>query len=148
MHTTRMLALTQLSFKPDMPTTQDDLKQLTKLGAAAAPERTLEVFPNHAPGAIVVNLHCTEFTCRCPLTNQPDYAEIHITYTPGEYVVESKSMKLYLETYRDAGVFHEHLAVDIGKDFVKFVQPVNCTVTVKFHARGGIAIDATWSYHA
>ena len=119
---------------------------MTKLGQAAKAERSLEVFPNHAPGEIEVVLHCSEFTCRCPLTGQPDYAEILITYLPDKYVVESKSMKLYLETYRDEGVFHEHLAVDIGKDFVKFVKPLKCEVTVKFHVRGGIAIDAAWSY--
>ncbi|MEK7623082.1 MAG: preQ(1) synthase [Patescibacteria group bacterium] len=129
-----------------MPTQREDLEQLTKLGQAAKAERSLEVFPNHAPGEIEVVLHCSEFTCRCPLTGQPDYAEILITYLPDKYVVESKSMKLYLETYRDEGVFHEHLAVDIGKDFVKFVKPLKCEVTVKFHVRGGIAIDAAWSY--
>ncbi len=129
-----------------MPTTRDDVKNLTKLGAAAKPERSLEVFPNHAPGEIEVNLRCTEFTCRCPLTGQPDYAEILITYTPDAYVVESKSMKLYLETYREEGVFHEHLAVDIGRDFMTFVKPLACEVTVMFHTRGGIAIDAKWIY--
>ncbi len=129
-----------------MPTNKKDLEQLTKLGSKAKPERRLEVFPNHTPGEIEVNLHCSEFTCRCPLTGQPDYAEIEINYVPDKYVVESKSMKLYLETYRDVGVFHEHLAVDIGKDFVKFVQPKSCEVTVLFNSRGGIAIDATWRY--
>ncbi|NOS67754.1 MAG: NADPH-dependent 7-cyano-7-deazaguanine reductase QueF [Candidatus Peribacteraceae bacterium] len=129
-----------------MPTKKDDLQALTKLGKKAEPGRTLEVFPNHAPGEIDVVLHCTEFTCICPMTGQPDYADIEITYAPDKHVVESKSMKLYLETYRNEGVFHEHLAVDIGKDFVKFVKPLKVSVTVKFHVRGGIAIDATWNY--
>ena len=130
-----------------MPTSKTDLAKLTKLGKNAKASRMLEVFPNHAPkGSMNVTLHCTEFTCRCPLTNQPDYAEIEITYVPDKFVVESKSFKLYLETYRDEGVFHEHLAVDIGKDFVKFVQPARCSVRVMFHVRGGIAIDAEWNY--
>ena len=94
-----------------------------------------------------VSLHCAEFTCRCPLTGQPDYAEIEINYVPNKYVVESKSLKLYLETFRDQGVFHEHLAVDIGKDFVKYVKPKNVEVTVMFNSRGGIAIDATWKFN-
>ena len=127
-----------------MPTKKEDLKALTKLGKNAAPSRTLEVFPNHEPGKIEVALHCTEFTCICPLTGQPDFADIEIVYTAGTYIVESKSMKLYLETFRNVGVFHEHLAVDIGKDFMKFVKPLKLSVTVKFHVRGGIAIDATY----
>lgn len=128
-----------------MPTIKTDLKKLTKLGKGGVkPARVLEVFPNHAPGEIEVELHCAEFTCRCPLTGQPDYAQIYITYTPNKYVVESKSMKLYLETFREVGVFHEHLAVDIGRDFVKFVQPISCAVNVEFHTRGGIAISAKW----
>lgn len=130
-----------------MPTSKSDLKKLTKLGKKAAATRTLEVFPNHAPkGSMEVTLQCVEFTCRCPLTGQPDYATIEIEYKPDKWVVESKSMKLYLETYREEGVFHEHLAVDIGKDFVKFVKPLECEVKVNFHVRGGIAISAEWEY--
>ena len=128
-----------------MPTSKSDLGSLTKLGKTAKPARTLEAFPNHAPGELEVVLHCTEFTCFCPMTGQPDYADIEITYVPDKSVVESKSMKLYLETFRNEGVFHEHLAVDIGKDFVKFIKPKFVSVTVMFHVRGGIAIDATWS---
>ena len=128
-----------------MPTTKSDLQALTKLGKRSSPSRTLEVFPNHAQGNLDVHLRCIEFTCICPLTKQPDYAEIEITYTPGKYVVESKSMKLYLETFRNEGVFHEHLAVDIGKDFIKFVQPKSLSVSVHFHSRGGIAISATFT---
>ncbi len=127
-----------------MPTGKDDLKRLTVLGKTAKPKRSLEVFPNHAPGAIEVTLHCTEFTCVCPLTGQPDYAEIEITYVADKHVVESKSLKLYLETFRNEGVFHEHLAVDISKDFMRFVKPLSVDVTVRFNVRGGIAIDATY----
>lgn len=129
-----------------MPTGREDLKVLTKLGKKSAPSRVLEVFPNHAPGGkMEVTLHCTEFTCICPLTGQPDFAEIDIVYKPNKYVVESKSMKLYLETYRNVGVFHEHLAVDIGKDFMKYVKPLAVDVIVRFHVRGGIAITAKFS---
>ena len=129
-----------------MPTKQSDLAALTKLGTKAEASRSLEVFPNHTPGKLEVTLHCNEFTCICPLTKQPDFATIEITYVPDKLVVESKSMKLYLETFRNVGVFHEHLAVDIGNDFVKFVKPLKLSVTVKFHVRGGIAIDATYRY--
>jgi 7-cyano-7-deazaguanine reductase len=129
-----------------MPTKKSDLASLTKLGKKASPSRTLEAFPNHHPGKLEVSLHCTEFTCLCPLTGQPDFATIDITYVPDAFVVESKSMKLYLETFRNVGVFHEHLAVDIGEDFVKFVKPLALSVTVHFNIRGGIAIDATYHY--
>ena len=129
-----------------MPTAKSDLAKLSKLGQNAKASRTLEVFPNHAPKGITVTLNCTEFTCRCPLTNQPDYATIVLTYVPDKWVVESKSMKLYLETYRDEGVFHEHLAVDIANDFVKFVKPKAVEVTVNFNVRGGIAISAMYEW--
>ncbi len=129
-----------------MPTSKDDLKPLTKLGTKAKAERSLEAFPNHAPGELEVVLHCNEFTCVCPLTGQPDFARIEIRYVPDKHVVESKSMKLYLETFRNEGVFHEHLAVDIGKDFMKFIKPKSVAVTVRFNVRGGIAIDATWKH--
>lgn len=129
-----------------MPTTKTDIEKLTKLGKdRVKPERVLEVFPNHAPGKITVTLHCKEFTSLCPVTGQPDYAEIDIIYVPDTFVVESKSMKLYLETYRNVGVFHEHLAVDIAEDFIKYVKPLSVDVVVNFNIRGGIAISA--DYH-
>lgn len=133
-----------------MPTSKKDLQSLTILGNTpkdnlAKDARTLEVFPNHAPGKITVTLNCTEFTCLCPMTGQPDYAQIEINYIPDKHVVESKSMKLYLETYRNVGVFHEHLAVDIAEDFIKYVKPLAIDVIVHFNVRGGIAISA--DYH-
>ena len=129
-----------------MPTNKNDLQNLTKLGnKKAKAERKLEVFPNHEPGKITVTLNCKEFTCLCPVTHQPDYAQIAIIYVPDKFVVESKSMKLYLETYRNEGVFHEHLAVDIAKDFIKYVKPQAINVIVHFNVRGGIAISA--DYH-
>lgn len=129
-----------------MPTSKDDLIHLTKLGKDPAKiERRLEVFPNHAPGNITVTLHCKEFTSLCPVTHQPDYAQIEIMYVPDKLVVESKSMKLYLETFRNTGVFHEHLVVDIAKDFIKFVKPQSIDVIAHFNVRGGIAISA--DYH-
>jgi 7-cyano-7-deazaguanine reductase len=129
-----------------MPTTKDDLKKLSVLGRRAKAARRIEVFPNHAPGDMEVTLQCHEFTCLCPLTKQPDFAQIEITYLPDQWLAESKSVKLYLESYREVGVFHEHLAVDIGKDFVKFVKPISADVVVYFNVRGGIAISAKYRY--
>ena len=93
-------------------------------------------------------LHCREFTCRCPITGQPDWAEITISYRPAAKIVESKSVKLYLETFREEGIFHEHLATMIRDDFVAALDPQSLHVTVSFNQRGGIAIDATSSYVA
>ncbi len=129
-----------------MPTKKTDLKKLTKLGAKSKASKKLEVFPNHAPGQMEISLTCTEFTCFCPLTKQPDFATIEVNYIPDQDVVESKSMKLYLESYRSDGIFHEHLAVDIGKDFVKYVKPISLDVIVNFNVRGGIAIAAKYHY--
>jgi 7-cyano-7-deazaguanine reductase len=127
-----------------MPTTKKDTGKLTKLGRRSKSSKKIETFPNHAPGEIEVTFHCAEFTCMCPVTKQPDFAQIEITYCPDKFVAESKSLKLYLEGYRDVGIFHEHLAVDIGKDFMKYVKPLSVDVTVHFNIRGGIAISATW----
>jgi len=129
-----------------MPTNKNDIQKITKLGnKKAKAERTLEVFPNHAPGKITITLNCKEFTSLYPVTHQPDYAQIDINYVPDKFLVESKSVKLYLETYRNEGVFYEHLAVDIAEDFIKYVKPLSVTVSVHFNVRGGIAISA--DYH-
>jgi 7-cyano-7-deazaguanine reductase len=121
---------------------------LTKLGNPdARVDRRLEVFET-ADQTLEVCLHCTEFTCRCPITGQPDWATITITYTPGSRVVESKSVKLYLETFREEGVFHEHLATTIRDDFVEALNPQSLRVLVSFNSRGGIAISASSSYQA
>ena len=128
-----------------MPTKKSDTKTLKSLGRKTKPSRTLEVFPNHSPGQLEITLNCAEFTCLCPVTGQPDFAQIEIIYTPDKYVVESKSMKLYLETFRSVGVFHEHLAVDIGRDFMKIVKPLHVEVIAHFNTRGCIAISASYT---
>jgi 7-cyano-7-deazaguanine reductase len=121
---------------------------LTKLGNPdAQADRNLEVFET-ADQTLRVVLECAEFTCRCPLTNQPDWATITIAYTPRTRIVESKSVKLYLETFREQGIFHEHLATTIRDDFVAALDPLTLDVTVNFNSRGGIAISATSSYDA
>jgi 7-cyano-7-deazaguanine reductase len=121
---------------------------LTKLGDPdARADRRLETFET-ADTTLEVVLHCREFTCRCPITGQPDWAEITISYRPKTKIVESKSVKLYLETYREEGIFHEHLATTIRDDFVAALDPSSLDVMVSFNQRGGIAIDATSSYSA
>jgi len=114
---------------------------LTKLGNPDAKlDKVLETFPG--THGTEVTLECTEFTCRCPVTNQPDWATITINYVVQAKVVESKSVKLFLETYRDTGIFHEHLAWELLDTFVEALDPLFCSVVVRFNTRGGIAITA------
>lgn len=121
---------------------------LTKLGNPdARADRQLEVFETGDAG-LRVTLNCAEFTCRCPITGQPDWATISIEYRPGKLAVETKSLKLYLETFREEGIFHEHLATVMRDDLVAALDPVALTVTVRFNSRGGIAVTASSSYPA
>ncbi|HET58673.1 MAG TPA: NADPH-dependent 7-cyano-7-deazaguanine reductase QueF [Deltaproteobacteria bacterium] len=90
-----------------------------------------------------VNMRFPEFTCLCPMTSQPDFAEIIIEYIPGERLVELKSLKLYLNGYRDRGIFHEEAVNSIMRDFVAAVQPKQAVVTGHFNVRGGIYTTVT-----
>ena len=120
-------------------------ENLTKLGQGGTqPQVELETFPNRDPGrSYVVELRTSEFTCLCPKTGQPDFADILIHYVPDQKIVESKSLKLYLWTYREKGVFHEHLANLLLNDLVSALSPKWCRVEVDFNARGGIGINVT-----
>ena len=88
-----------------------------------------------------MTLVCPEFTCVCPLTGQPDFGTITIAYIPDGKILESKSLKLYLWSYRDEGTFHEHVTNRILDDVVKALDPWYCKVTGAFNARGGISIN-------
>ncbi len=123
-------------------TTPGDLKGLTLLGGKkAAPSRRLEVFPNHHRSRrYTVVLQTREFTCLCPATGQPDFAELTIRYVPDRWILESKSLKLYLWSFRDQGVFHEHVVNAILDDLVKALDPHRVEVIGNFHVRGGISI--------
>lgn len=124
-----------------MPTESSDLQELTLLGHQAQPSKKLEAFPNRTPGRFyLVSLETSEFTCQCPMTGQPDFATIRVQYVPDEKVVESKSFKLYLWSYRNEGVFHEHVVNQILDDLVKILDPHWCKVTGVFNIRGGIGI--------
>ncbi len=130
-----------------MTTTPSDLSGLTLLGRDAKPSKKLETFPNHHPGRrYVVTLHSDEFTCVCPATGQPDFAAITIQYTPDQKILESKSLKLYLWSYRNEGVFHEHVTNTILDDLVAALDPHWCKVTAEFKVRGGISITVEAEY--
>jgi 7-cyano-7-deazaguanine reductase len=124
------------------------LSGLTLLGQKInQPTRKLETFPNKHPGRpYVVTLVCPEFTCLCAATGQPDFAAITIKYIPNQRIVESKSLKLYLWSYRDEGHFHEHVTNLILDDLVKALDPIKCEVTGAFSVRGGIAITVEAKY--
>jgi 7-cyano-7-deazaguanine reductase len=124
-----------------MPTDPQDLAGLTLLGRDAQPSKTLETFPNRNPDRrYTVTLSTDEFTCVCPATGQPDFATITIQYIPHQRIVESKSLKLYLWSYRQEGVFHEHVINTILDDLVAALDPHWIEVTGAFKVRGGITI--------
>ena len=101
----------------------------------------LEAFPNKHPGNdYLVNLVCPEFTSICPITGQPDFATIRIAYIPDERLVESKSLKLYLFSFRNHGDFHEDCVNIIMKDLIRLMQPKYIEIFGDFTPRGGIAI--------
>ena len=121
--------------------TPQDTAHLTLLGTSAQPSKRLETFPNRTPGRFyLVRVESRELTCLCPKTGQPDFAEILVRYVPDAQVVESKSFKLYLASYRNEGVFHEHLINRVLDDFVAASGPHWCEVTGRFSVRGGVAI--------
>ena len=103
--------------------------------------QVLETFENrHPDNDYWVRFNCPEFTSLCPITGQPDFAEIRINYLPGKLMVESKSLKLYLFSFRNHGDFHEDCVNTIMKDLIKLMQPKYIEVIGIFTPRGGISI--------
>lgn len=109
--------------------------------------QVLETFENkHKDNDYFVTFNCPEFTSLCPITGQPDFAEIVISYIPAERMVESKSLKLYLFSFRNHGDFHEDCVNIIMKDLIKLMQPKYIEVTGLFTPRGGISIHPYANY--
>ena len=107
----------------------------------------LETFDNkHTDNDYFVKFNCPEFTSLCPITGQPDFATIYISYIPYKKMVESKSLKLYLFSFRNHGDFHEDCMNIIMKDLVKLMDPKYIEVWGKFLPRGGISIDPYCNY--
>ena len=124
-----------------MITQPSDLENLTVLGKESKPSKRLEAFPNRNPRRYyLVTLETTEFTCVCPLTGQPDFATICVAYVPDQKIVESKSFKLYLWSYREEGAFHEHVINKMLDDLVETLDPHWIKITGIFNPRGGIGI--------
>ena len=107
----------------------------------------LETFQNkHPEQDYFVKFNCPEFTSLCPITGQPDFASIYISYVPAEKMVESKSLKLYLFSFRNHGAFHEDCVNLIMNDLIQLMQPNYIEVWGKFLPRGGISIDPYCNY--
>lgn len=106
---------------------------------STAPSRELEAFDNPRPERdYEIRFECPEFTCVCPVTGQPDFATIRIRYVPDRRCVELKSLKLYLWSFRDEGVFHEAVTNRILDDLVALLEPRSMSVEGDFYVRGGI----------
>lgn len=128
-------------------------ENLTKLGSQGTEYKTdydpsvLETFSNkHPENDYFVKFNCPEFTSLCPITGQPDFANIIISYVPDEKLVESKSLKLYLFSFRNHGDFHEDCVNKIMKDLIELMEPKYIEVTGKFLPRGGLSIDPYCNY--
>ena len=131
MTSTDVSGLTQLGQKTDLPTSPDTA--------------VLERVPTaHAGTPYVVRFTAPEFTSLCPMTGQPDFAHIVIDYIPGDWLVESKSLKLYLHSFRNHGAFHEDCTLDIGKRLVDLLAPQWLRIGAYWYPRGGIPIDVFW----
>jgi 7-cyano-7-deazaguanine reductase len=122
------------------------LGKKTQYPADYAPE-VLESFANRHPDHdYFVKFNCPEFTALCPITGQPDFATIYIAYVPDKKLVESKSLKLYLFSFRNHGDFHENCVNVIMEDLRKLLAPKYIEVWGKFLPRGGISIDPYTNY--
>jgi len=116
---------------------------------AASFRDVLETFPNQFPDRdYVIEIRCPEFTSVCPKTGQPDFGVLTFTYTPAQKCVELKSLKLYLQQYRNEGIFYEHVTNRILDDFVAVIQPRRVQLWAQFSARGGLTTNVTVSYAA
>ncbi|WP_264448720.1 preQ(1) synthase [Bacillus cereus] len=131
----------------------EDLKDVTLLGNQNTKylfeysSEILEVFDNNHPNRdYFVKFNCPEFTSLCPKTGQPDFATIYISYIPEQRMVESKSLKLYLFSFRNHGDFHEDCMNVIMNDLIKLMDPRYIEVWGKFTPRGGISIDPYCNY--
>ena len=123
---------------------------LTQLGRKAElpedPEKAvLETAPNPHPGTVyLVRFAAPEFTSLCPITGQPDFAHLVIDYVPGETIVESKSLKLFLGRFRNHGAFHDDCTVGIGERLFAEMKPEWLRIGGYWYPRGGIPIDVFW----
>ena len=124
------------------------LKLGTSTPVPSSPDKaTLARVPNPHPDTdYAVRFVTPEFTSLCPITSQPDFAHLVIDYVPGKWLVESKSLKLYLASFRNHGAFHEDCTVGIGKKLVKLLSPRYLRIGGYWYPRGGMPIDVFWQH--
>ena len=126
------------------------MSELTQLGRQverpASPEQAMiETVPNPHPGTLyLARFAAPEFTSICPITGQPDFAHLVIDYAPGPLLIESKSLKLFLGSFREHGAFHEDCTLYIAKRLVDAAQPLWFRIGGYWYPRGGIPIDVFW----
>jgi len=131
-------------------TSRADYRNLRQLGApsripATPDEAVLERVANpHPRRKYVVRFTAPEFTSLCPITGQPDFAHLVIDYVPGRWLVESKSLKLFLQSFRNHGAFHEDCTVGIAERLVAFLAPAWLRIGGYWYPRGGMPIDVFW----
>ena len=124
--------LGQLGSHTDTPKTPDEAK--------------LERVANPADEPYLIRFTCPEFTSLCPVTGQPDFAHLVIDYAPDKWIIESKSLKLYLTSYRNHGDFHEACTVGIGQRIIKEIKPLWLRIGGYWYPRGGIPIDVFYQH--
>ena len=128
----------------------EDKEQLSQLGKqspvpASPQEAVLERVANpHADTHYVARFTCPEFTALCPITGQPDFAHLVIDYAPAAWLLESKSLKLFLAAFRNHGAFHEDCTVGVGKRIAALLDPHWLRIGGYWYPRGGIPIDVFW----
>ena len=128
----------------------DESESLTQLGARApipvSPDKAvLERVANPHPGALyLARFTAPEFTSICPVTGQPDFGVLVIDYAPKDWIVESKSFKLFLQSFRNHGAFHEDCTLAVAKGLVDLVSPIWLRIGGYWNPRGGIPIDVFW----
>ena len=130
-----------------MPENLNDLKNLGK--ESKIPQKPdisfLEKVKNPKPNVTYsVRFTCPEFTSICPVTSQPDFGYLIIDYVPKDFLVESKSLKLYLLGYRNHGAFHEDCSISIAQDIIQTIKPTWLRIGAYWYPRGGIPIDVFW----
>lgn len=136
------------------PTMTDDNEKLTHLGGqsplpGSPDEAVLDRVANpHADTPYVARFTVPEFTSICPVTGQPDFAQLVIDYVPDAWLVESKSLKLYLGAFRNHAAFHEDCTIAIGKRLVALLEPTFLRIGGYWYPRGGIPIDVFWRHGA
>ena len=131
----------------DLPLKHLGVKSILSPAQIDSPRSILDTFPNPSPARdYEIKFVFPEFTSMCPVTGQPDFATITVTYTPGEKCVEMKSLKLYYLAFRNKGVFYEKVANQVMDDLLAVLAPQRMTIVADFAARGGTVGVITCSY--